>query len=152
MCDFAEGGDAALFSPLFSKVVMLLLFPGAGAEKEAKLLFAQGKRMGRREVKGLPREDVPQGGESCLGKKQEREGIFPMPSLPRPHWHHVQPSCQVWRCWPGLGFLVPGRGMPFPGRGPGVNHVALFTLDTLYTAVQSAGEVKASEMVHDATW
>ncbi|XP_017592538.1 PREDICTED: AP-1 complex subunit sigma-3 isoform X1 [Corvus brachyrhynchos] len=51
--------------------------------------------------------------------------------------------------WPGLGFLVLGRGMLFPGHGPGVNHVALFTLDTLYTAVQSAGEVKASEMVHD---
>jgi len=37
------------------------------------------------------------------------------------------------------------------GRGPHVNQVALFTLDTLYTALQSAGEIKASEMVYDAT-
>lgn len=41
--------------------------------------------------------------------------------------------------------------MLFSGRGPGVNHVALFTLDTLHTAVQSAGEIKAAEMVYDAT-
>lgn len=36
------------------KVVMLLLFPRAGAEKEAKLLFAQGKGDGgRRGCKGF---------------------------------------------------------------------------------------------------
>lgn len=100
------------------------------------------------DVKGLPREDVPRGGESCLGKKQERGGIFPMVSLPQTFLTPVQPSWPVWRCVARAGI---SRGMLFPGRGPGVNHVALFTLDTLYTAVQSAGEVKASEMVHDAT-
>lgn len=39
----------------------------------------------------------------------------------------------------------------FPRAGAGKEAKLLFAQDTLYTAVQSAGEVKASEMVHDAT-
>lgn len=94
---------------------------------------------------------VPERGE-LLGKETgERRDLCqaePPPDLTDTMSNH---HARVGGVWPGLGFLVPGRGMLFSGLGPGVNHVALFTLDTLYTAVQSAGEVKASEMVHDAT-
>lgn len=44
--------------------------------------------------------------------------------------------------------------LPLPGAElavPSANLVALFTLDTLYTAVQSTGEIKTSEMVYDTT-
>lgn len=82
------------------------------------------------------------------GERRDLSHAEPPPDLTDTVSNH---RARVGGVWPGLGFLVPGRGMLFPGLGPGVNHVALFTLDTLYTAVQSAGEVKASEMVHDAT-
>lgn len=102
----------------------------------------------------MQRGEVPRGGESGRGEKQERGGMsaptlsLPQTSLtPRPN---VTPGLEM-PSRRSRGFLAPGTGMLFFGRGPGVNHVALFTLDTLYTAVQSAGEIKASEMVYDAT-
>lgn len=106
------------------------------------------------DAKGMPRGEVPQGGESCRGKKQERGGISP-PTLNLPQTSLMpRPNFTSGLEVPSLRshtFLALGGGMLFSGCGPGINYVALFTLDTLYTALQPAGEIKASEMVYDAT-
>lgn len=90
----------------------------------------------------LPVEEAGEGRDLCPHAQPAQTSLTPRPN--------VMPGLEM----PLLRshrFPVSDRGMLFSGRGPGINRVALFTLDTLYTAVQSAGEIKASEMVYDAT-
>ena len=144
MSDLAWGGAGALFLPLHSGDAPPV--PQESSRIGSKA--AVPTRWGRVDGTGY------KGGAEGRGPTGRGGISAPMLSLPQTSLTpnpHISPGLQM-PSWRSHGFPVSGTGMLSSGRGPHVNQVALFTLDTLYTALQSAGEIKASEMVYDATW
>lgn len=93
-----------------------------------------------------------QGGEVCQGWHRRQGGRGPASMLSQfsvlPIRGQLETCADPEGSWQAQGCLLHCLGL---SACPSVNHVTLFALDTLYTAVQSTGEIKASEMVYDTT-